>query len=845
MKYFTFILLVFLFATAPASLKAQEQLSLSYFLPQGDYLPNVPTPAAYFGEELGSRHLSHDQLLGYMRQLAATSPRIQLQEYGRSHENRPLVCLRIASPSLLPQLDALKARRRELIESEKGLPADLDQLPGVIYMGYSIHGNEASGCHAAVAVAYWLAAAQGPVIDQLLQHNIILLDPCFNPDGLQRFSTWVNSRRSQTSRTDPADDEFHEHWPGGRYNHYWFDLNRDWLVVQQPESEGRVRLFQEWLPNILTDHHEMGSNSTFFFQPGVPTRVNPVTPARNQALTAEIARFHSTALSEKEILFYSGENFDDFYYGKGSTYPDANGSIGILFEQASSRGSAQTTSNGLLTFAYSIRNQVITSFSSLKALETKRTELNRYLLEFYQNAKKEAAISPIKGYLLQAKGKDESALRELLRILRIHRIQYHPLSESTRIDQLEFQQGAAVVIPTQQAQYTLIRGIFERNTQFQDSIFYDISAWTLPDAFGLQWASLNQRHAHLLHPKFIDPLPSPSSPATSSKPYAYLLPADADGLPQLLVQLLKKGYRVKTATQPFEIDGQPFQPGSLLISSDRQSGDLDLLPALLKSSSTQFFTVAEGMSSKGPWLGSNNFVNCSLPKVLIATGEGINPLDAGEIWHYLDTRLHLPCTLVEKDRLNTLSLSNYQVLILPDGNYKELSADKLKEFITGGGTLIATGKSVQWLKNASLSTVEIRQPPAAAALKNVPYYLRSNAAAARTMPGSIFKATLDPSHPIGYGMPASLSVFLPEALYLEPTSSSAQTPIHFTKQPLLAGYLHPSHTGLVAEAAPLYLQPMGSGRIVHFAINPNFRGFWRGTERLMGNAVLFGNLLRN
>jgi len=844
MKYLTIFLLVFLFATAPAGLKAQEQLSLSYFLPQGDYLPNIPTPAAFFGEELGSRHLSHDQLLGYMRQLAASSPRIQLQEYGRSHENRPLVCLCIAGPTLAPQLDALKAKRRELIESEKGIPTDLDQLPGVIYMGYSIHGNEASGCHAAVAVAYWLAAAQGPEVDQLLQHNVILLDPCFNPDGLQRFSTWVNSRRSQTNRTDPTDDEFHEHWPGGRYNHYWFDLNRDWLVLQQPESEGRVSLFQEWLPNILTDHHEMGSNSTFFFQPGVPTRVNPVTPARNQALTAEIARFHAAALSEKDILFYSGENFDDFYYGKGSTYPDANGSVGILFEQASSRGSAQETSNGLLTFAYSIRNQVITSFSSLKALETKRIELNRYLLEFYQNAKKEATNSPIKGYLLQAKGKDESALRELLRILRIHRIQHHPLSESTRINQSEFQQGAAVVVPTQQAQYTLIRGIFERNTKFQDSLFYDISAWTLPDAFGLQWTSLDQRHAHLLQTKSSAPPSSLLPLTTTAKPYAYLLPADADGLPALLVQLLKKGYRIKTATQPFEIEGQSYQPGSLLISSDRQPGDLDQLPALLKSSATQFVTVAEGVSSTGPWLGSNNFVNCSLPKVLIATGDGINPLDAGEIWHYLDTRLHLPCTLVEKDRLSNLTLTNYQVLILPDGNYNELSADKLKEFITGGGTLIATGKSSQWLKTAGLSTVELRQTTAPAP-KNAPYYQRSNAAAARTMPGSIFQATLDPSHPIGYGMPASVPVFLPEALYFEPSSSTAQTPIRFTKQPLLAGYLHPSHTGLVADAAPLYLQAMGSGRIVQFAINPNFRGFWRGTERLMGNAVLFGNLLRN
>ncbi len=848
MKHIPFLFLVFFLTTAPGYLPAQEQLSLSYFLPSGSYDPKVPTPAQFLGEELGSRHLSHDQLLAYMRQLASTSPRIQLQEYGRSHENRPLVCLRIAGPTLQPQLEALKARRRALIEGNTSAPADLERMPGVLYMGYSIHGNEASGCHAAVAVAYWLAAAQGPAIDALLENNVVLLDPCFNPDGLQRFSSWVNSRRSQTSRTDPADDEFNEHWPGGRYNHYWFDLNRDWLVMQQPESEGRVRLFQEWLPNILTDHHEMGSNSTFFFQPGVPTRVNPITPARNQELTAEIARFHANALSEKGILFYSGENFDDFYYGKGSTYPDANGSIGILFEQASSRGSAQETSNGILTFAYSIRNQVITSFSSLKALETKRTELNQYLLDFYQTARKEAEKNPVKGYLIQAKGKDASHLHEFERILTIHRIQFHPLSENTRVQDLEFHKESAIVVPTNQTQYRLIRGIFERPTQFRDSLFYDISAWTLPDAFGLQWApqhGMLPRHAGAEQRQHGAATYQHGTDTAGTDTYGYMIPADAAGLPALLVQLLKKGYRVKTATQTFEIAGQTFQPGSLFIASDRQPGDLNRLPALLESATPHYLAVEEGSSDSGPWLGSNHFVNCSLPKVLIATGEGINPLDAGEIWHYLDTRLGLACTLVEKDRLANLALSKYQVVILPDGNYKELSADKLKEFVQNGGTLIATGKTIQWLKTAGISNAEARQLPAVPNRKNTPFNRRSEAGAARNMPGAIFAATLDTTHPIGYGMPADLSVFLPEALFLEPTDQPAQTPMRLSSQPLLAGYLHPSLQATCSGAAPLLLQPMGSGRVIQFAMNPNFRGFWRGTERLMGNAVLFGPLIRN
>ncbi|MBK7939526.1 MAG: hypothetical protein IPJ82_21655 [Lewinellaceae bacterium] len=480
------ILLFFLIFLFPALVFAQSEPMPGYYLPAVRYNASIPTPAAYLGFEIGTRHLSHDELVGYLRELDHASERITLREYGRSHEGRPMLCLTITDPANHARLESIKETRARLVDPAQSAGLDLKTLPAVNYMGYSIHGNEASGCNASLLVAYYLAAAQTPEVEQLLKNTVVLLDPCFNPDGMQRFSSWVNSRRSQHGSPDPAGDEFNEPWPRGRYNHYWFDLNRDWVVAQQPESKGRVAIFQEWHPNVLTDHHEMGSNATFFFQPGVPSRVNPGTPVRNQELTAKIATYHARLLSEKNILFYTKESFDDFYYGKGSTYPDVQGSIGILFEQGSSRGSAQETENGLLTFPYSIRNQTIASLSTLQAVGDMRIELNEYLRDFFKTARQDAAKDEIKGYVF-ADNRDLPG-RELLNVLMRHHIDVRNVREDIRVNGKLFLANHSFWVPSEQAQYRLVKALFERRTTFQDSIFYDISAWTLPDAFGLEWS---------------------------------------------------------------------------------------------------------------------------------------------------------------------------------------------------------------------------------------------------------------------------------------------------------------------------------------------------------------------
>jgi hypothetical protein len=476
-------LLLFLFTTAQ---------DLNYFLPDSvTYNPAIPKPASIIYHEVGEWHVTHDRLVNYMRAVAAAAPeRIKLETMGFTYEQRPQVLLIITSPKNHQNLEAIRQQHIALTDASKSGSANIENMPVVVWIGHSIHGNEASGANASLVSAYYLAAAQGKQIDDLLENVVILFDPSFNPDGLQRFSTWVNQHKSKNLVTDPNSREFNEVWPGGRFNHYWFDLNRDWLPAVHVESQNRLAWFHKWKPNILTDHHEQGSNATFFFQPGVPSRVNPLTPAKNMELTEKMGKFHAAFLDRIGSLYFTKENYDDFYYGKGSTYPDVNGAVGILFEQASSRGHAQQTSNGILRFPFTVKNQFTTTLSTLEAAKAMRKEFLSFQRDFYKGVVTEGAAAPVKGYVFGSEN-NRGAAKEFLTMLKRHQINTYHLKSNLKADGVEFKTGSAYVVPAGQSQHRLIKAIFEKTLNYKDSLFYDITAWTMPLAYGLPYAELS------------------------------------------------------------------------------------------------------------------------------------------------------------------------------------------------------------------------------------------------------------------------------------------------------------------------------------------------------------------
>lgn len=823
---------------------AQERpVPLAYFLPQNEtYNDKIPTPKSVFNFELGEMHTDHNQVVRFMEAIAKASDRVQIETTGYTYENRPLQLLTISSPENLAKIDKIHRKHLALSDSDTNA-SDVSNLPIVLYLGYSIHGNESSGTGAAIALAYYLTASESPELKKMLDNTIILLDPSLNPDGLHRFSTWVNSHKSKNLVTDPNDREFNEAWPGGRFNHYWFDMNRDWLPVQLPESQARIRTFRKWMPNVLCDFHEMGTNSTYFFQPGVQSRTNPLTPELNQKLTKKIAGYHAKALDKIGSFYYVEDGFDDFYYGKGSTYPDINGGIGILFEQASSRGHAQQSVNGIITFPFTIKNQFTTSLSSLQAAYEMRKELLEYQRDFFTNSSAESKRNKTKGYVFGDE-KDATKVQELAKILSQHKIEMLQLKEDITINKKKFSKDLSIIIPMEQKNSKLIHAIFDRQTKFKDSIFYDISAWNFDLAFNLNFEELNSlsqagaRYENVLKPGTVN----------QKSDVGYLIEWTDYNSPKLLYQLQAKGLRIKTTKKPFVHNGKTFSYGSLLVPVQNQTMSSDEMYAYLNQIIPEYaiaITAVETGFTDGANLGNPNLVNLTMPKVAMVVGRGVDPSDAGELWHLFDQKAQIPLTKIDMEQLQRVTLSGYTTLIMVNGNYGGLSpatAAKIEQWTQSGGTLIAYQDAIKWLNDSKLIELTLKTTKNEA--KAISFEQTSDFKGAQEIGGAIFETRLDLSHPINYGMPRNMMpIFRNSSIFIEPNKNSFGNPIQYTKNPLLSGYISKPKLELLKETVPFQAIRKGDGAILIFTDNTNFRAFWLGTEKLFWNAVFFGKLM--
>lgn len=838
-------------------LLSYSQVQLDYFLPDGvTYNPDIPTPAEVIGHEVGEWHITHDKLVYYMRALADASDRVTIREYARTYEGRPLLLLTITTPDNHNSIDRIKENHSLLRDAGRSGNLDLERMPVIVNMGFSVHGNEPSGANASMLTAYHFAAAQGEEIEEMLSSMVILLDPSLNPDGLQRFSTWVNTHKSHTMNPDPNSREFSEVWPNGRTNHYWFDLNRDWMPVVHPESRGRVSMYQEWRPHVLTDHHEMGTNSSFFFQPGIPSRTHPLTPQRNQNLTAAIGEYHAEALNEIESLYYTKESFDDFYYGKGSTYPDIFGTIGILFEQASSRGHAQESINGVLEFPFTIRNQFVTSLSTAKAAYELRMELHNNMREHYREVQQEASRSSIKAIVV-GDAHDRGKNFHLADLLSHHNVELYELARDAEFDGKEFKQGRAWVIPTEQAEYKFIQAMFERRTEFTDSLFYDVSTWTLPFAFNMPFAELTQRqfNQNLLGNRVVDPQMPQGEIVGGRSGYAYAFEWDEYYAPRALYRLQKMGVRARVAARKFQAvtttGVKEFDYGTILIPLGIQDVDATEIFNGIQTSAREdavtFYNLQTGLSVSGVDLGSPNMNNVEKPAVAILVGSGVSNLEVGEVWHQFDQRYRIPLTLLPKEDVGGTDLSRYNTIVMVTGGYNDLSDRakvELKEWVRRGGTLIVQRGAVNWAISeglANLDPVNDENEDEEPSREQLPYVDLQNTRGAQVIGGSIFNASLDVTNPLGYGYRnADMHVFRSSTNFFQKSTNEFATPLYLTSTPLASGYISEENLERIPGTVSIGVSSYGGGRVISLIDNPNFRAFWYGTNKLFANAVFFG-----
>jgi len=818
------------------------------------YNPDIPKPKEVLGFEVGEWHVRHDLLAAYMHALADASDRIELNVIGYTHERRPLLHLAISSPENLARLETL--RQKHLSLAWDGEAVDTAELPLVVWMGYSVHGNESSGANAALVAAYHLAAAQN--IDETLDKLIIIFDPSLNPDGLSRFAQWANMHRGKHVNPDPNHREHNEAWPNGRTNHYWFDLNRDWLPLVHPESRARIAQFQRWRPAILTDFHEMGTNSTFFFQPGIPSRTNPMTPDENQQLTGLIGTYHARALDDRGELYFTEQIFDDFYYGKGSTYPDVQGSIGILFEQASSRGHAQERSLGVLTFPQTIKNQVTTTFSTLKAAVDNKDKLQAYQREFFGKARDLAKKDAVKGYAFDAGG-DPTRAYELVDILQRHNIEVHELKNSVKAGEETIETG--YVVPLDQRQYRLIKSLFEEVTSFRDETFYDVSTWHLPSAFGLKHASLEAKALGQALGDKAEAAAFPEQPfKAESGRYAYALPWTPYFAPRALYRLLRAGVNARFATQPFtavtDAGNVRFDYGSVIIPmSFQETAEAEILEALAAAAKdgVRPYVVQSGLTPAGMDLGSPSLNTLKEPKPLLLTGRGVSTYDAGELWHLLDHRFDMQVTLVDIAEFSPAMLNRYTHLLMVNGRYPDIGKDEteqIKAWIRGGGTLVAMRGAARWVNAREIMKVEFengdddtkeREDP-----ESVPYSDRMKLAAKRRISGTVFEAAIDRTHPMGYGfLQDRIALFRTSSMFVKATQNPFVTVARYTDDPLRSGYVSEENLNRIKGTAAVLAEAQGRGAVVLLMDNPNFRGFWRGANRLLFNALFFSNAVEN
>lgn len=686
------------------------QVDLSYYLGDtSNYNQLIPTPESIIGHQVGEFHVSHDKLSHYVQEVSKNSDRVKLVNRGKTYENRTSWLMIITSESNHSRLEEIRKNHLELSNS-KNKNIDVTNMPIVVYQGFSVHGDEPSGTNASLPLIYHLLASNSEETKELLNDVVILLDPSLNPDGLQRFSQWANSNKNQSLNPDNNDREYNQYWPRARTNHYWFDLNRDYLPNQLIESNFKIQTYTEWLPNIMTDHHEMGTNSSFFFQPGVPERKNPLISDLNQDLTREIATYHEEALNEIGSLYYSEESFDDFYFGKGSTYPDANGGIGILFEQGSSRGHIQESVNGIITFPFTIKNQLATAFSTLKAAKNMRVKLLNYMKNFFDdqidlNSKRTKNI-------VFGKLKDESTVYHLADILKSHKIKFNSISKDIVINGKKYLKDNSYIVPMNQPKRTLIEAMFYTQTKFKDSLFYDVSSWTLPLAFNINYDytdGLSQSNISSLIDNEVEDLIKPNGMVDNKSDYAYIFEPHDYYTQAAIYQILDKGLRVKTATRKFSIKGKDYDYGTYMIPVQNQELSSDEIYELLSKISIDYNVDFESHSTgitDGIDFGSNNFAIVRQPKIGLIVGDGVRSYDAGEIWHLLDTRYDIPISKLDVGNLGYIDLNKYSHIILADYSGRRINSDQIKEYVDNGGNLIAYRNSIRWVSD-NLNEIEL------------------------------------------------------------------------------------------------------------------------------------------
>jgi hypothetical protein len=803
-----------------------------YFYPNsGSFNQQIPTPEQFLGYAIGTQHTRHDKIVAYFQKLDELSDRMTTRIIGKTFEQREQITAVFTSPQNHARIEDI--RKAHLAGQING---NTETIPLVIHLGYNVHGNEPSSSEAAMLTAYYIVASQSEEAGKWMNELVITMDPVINPDGRDRHTHWANMHKAEPPVADPLDREHTEIWPGGRFNHYWFDLNRDWFLGTFPETRNRINFFHYWRPYVQTDHHEMGTNTTFYFDPGEDASNNPIVPDfLYKTIYPLYAQYFASATDKIGSMYFTKEAYDKLYPGYGSSYINFYGGAGFLFEQASSRGHVQETNTIPLTFAFTIRNQFTASLTTIRASLAEKAQLLKMRKLFYQTSKAQAAASPVKGYLF-GDVKDVTRTKAFVDMLLLHEIEV-------------YESGKQFYVPADQDNYIMVRSVFEKAITYIDSSFYDASAWSLVHAYNLPYTELKTA---LPKTNRVTGIKAPAYTVSKSN-YVYVFEITDYNAHKAIHQLQKGGAIVQSAFRPFTAvinnEKKSFGYGSVVVPVNQQRISIDSLYNLISNVSAatniQIYSLGTGYNAGGVDMGSSYMRTLQKPEVALIIGTGVAATEAGEIWHLLDQRLQMPISKIDVLNLGRANLNRYNTLIMVSGNYnlidKNLS-DKIKAWVQNGGTLITIKTGSEWairngftrerlLPGDSSRSLPVRQ------LYDNAVYIEG----AKAMGGSIFKVDVDTTSPIGFGLHSkTLSWYRNGLTFLQPSSNPYSTAAQYTSDPLIGGYIHPTTLKKVKNSAAILIGAEGNGRVIMFSDNPNFRGTWYGSNKVFLNALFFG-----
>ncbi len=811
----------------------------------------LQSPDDFFPFKRGEQFTPHAQLNDYFEYLATNAPTtMRLEKYGLTNEGRPLQVAYFSSPENLARLEQIRVNNLSLAGLADGL-VDLTNPIAIVWLSMSVHGNEPSGAECSPILAYQLATQTEPEVREWLKNTVVILDPSLNPDGYDRYTSWNRQVSNLLVNPNPDSREHREPWPGGRPNHYYYDLNRDWAWATQVETQQRLVIYQRWLPHVHADLHEQSVDNPYYFAPAAEPMHDFITPWQRDFQT-QIGKNHARYFDANGWLYFTKEVFDLFYPSYGDTYPMFNGAIGMTYEQAGNSSAGRSIINSFrdtLTLYDRIQHHLTTSRSTIETASKNAAKL----VENFHNYYIRSTTQPQGQYqaFVIREGNDPNKVNMLCQLLDRHQIRYGRVGAgASGVKAFDYRSGKEssvslnpndLIISAYQPKSTLMEALFEPNPRLSDSLTYDITAWALPYAYGLDAYALKEK----MEPrKPRDIYKTPANHVTIA-PYAWCVHRKSIAEAAFIGAVLQKGVKVRYATRPFAMTDQQFGAGSYVIVRADNRGNIASLDSIVMAAATQnnvlIHPMYSGYSTKGNDFGSEAFAQVQQPKAAIVYGDDVDDNSFGHTWFFFEHEINYPVTTLPVDRLHRVNLSDYNTLIFPNGSYSltDRQMTVLKDWVQAGGRIIAFDGGVKAFAGKDGFELKLKEE----AKKDTsrvpkPYLARERDGISDQLPGAILKAKVDTTNPLAYGLGDQyFSLKINSDAY--EMSNKLATAVYLDNDYQSYGFIGSRVKPRLKNTPIAAIQRMGQGQMVYFVDNPLFRSFWQEGKVLFSNALFF------